>query len=94
MENQFLAHLRKKDKQPQYLCDHLSEVSVFAGQFASKIGLKESGEMLGLLHDLGKANKVFQAYIQSANGMIDPNSDDYVEFQSQKGKGRSFHCGR
>ena len=86
MKNQFIAHLRKKDKKPQYLSDHLNEVSKLAGQFASKIDLKESGEILGLLHDLGKASKEFQNYIQSANEMIDPDSDDYVDAKAKKGK--------
>lgn len=86
MKNRFIAHFREKDEQPQYLWDHLSQVSAFAGQFATKIGLKESGEILGLLHDLGKASKEFQAYIQSANGMIDPDSDDYSDPKAKKGK--------
>ena len=86
MKNKFIAHLRKRDKEPQYLSDHLNEVSKLAGQFADKIGLKESGEILGLLHDLGKASKEFQNYIQSANDMIDPDSDDYVDSKAKKGK--------
>lgn len=86
VKNKFIAHLRKKDKEPQYLSDHLNEVSSLAKQFASKIGLNESGEILGLLHDLGKASKEFQDYIQSATGLINPDSDDYVDAKSKKGK--------
>jgi CRISPR-associated endonuclease/helicase Cas3 len=86
MKNKFIAHLRKKDKEPQYLSEHLNEVSNLTGQFASKIGLKESGEILGLLHDLGKASKEFQDYIQSATGLIDPDSDNYVDAKAKKGK--------
>ena len=86
MEKQFIAHLRKKDKQPQYLSEHLNEVSKLAAQFASKIGLKESGELLGLLHDLGKASQEFQDYIQSATGLIDPDSDSYIDAKAKKGK--------
>jgi CRISPR-associated endonuclease/helicase Cas3 len=86
MKIQFIAHLRKKDKEPQYLSVHLNEVSQLAGQFASKIGLRQSGELLGLLHDLGKASKEFQDYIKSATGLIDPDSDDYVDAKAKKGK--------
>ena len=71
VKNKFIAHFRKKDKEFQYLTDHLNEVSELAGDFASKIGLRESGELLGLLHDLGKASKEFQNYIKSANDLID-----------------------
>jgi CRISPR-associated endonuclease/helicase Cas3 len=86
MKEQFIAHFRKKDKKFQYLSHHLSEVSELAGEFASKIGLRESGELLGLLHDLGKASKEFQDYIKSANDLIDPDSDDYVNAKAMKGK--------
>ena len=85
-KSQFIAHLREKDKEPQYLTDHLTEVSELAGHFAHKIGLKDAGEILGLLHDLGKASKEFQNYIQSATGMKDPDSDDYVDAKAKKGK--------
>lgn len=81
-----IAHLRKSDGEPQYLEEHLEGVSKLAGQFAEKIGLKEAGEILGLLHDVGKASKEFQNYIRSATGLINPDADDYVEFQSKKGK--------
>jgi CRISPR-associated endonuclease/helicase Cas3 len=86
MKNQFIAHLREKDKAPQFLWDHLSEVSTLAAQFAEKIGLKELGEILGLLHDLGKASKEFQSYICSATGIINPDEDEYVDVASKKGK--------
>ncbi len=86
MKNHLIAHLREKDKKPQYLWEHLSEVSDLAGQFANKIGLKEVGEILGLLHDLGKASKEFQDYIQSATGLKNPDSDDYVDAKAKKGK--------
>jgi CRISPR-associated endonuclease/helicase Cas3 len=86
MKKQFVAHFRKKDKEFQYLSVHLNEVSQLAGEFASKIGLRESGELLGLLHDLGKASKEFQNYIKSANDLIDPDSDDYVNAKAMKGK--------
>ncbi|MGB8213616.1 MAG: CRISPR-associated helicase Cas3' [Anaerolineales bacterium] len=88
-KKQLFAHFREKDKdhkEPQYLWDHLSNVSKLAGQFASKVGLKETGEILGLLHDLGKASQEFQNYIQSATGLIDPDSDNYVNAIAKKGK--------
>ncbi|HEV8538204.1 MAG TPA: CRISPR-associated endonuclease Cas3'', partial [Bacteroidota bacterium] len=86
MKKQFIAHLRKKDREPQYLCSHLTRVSVLTGQFAAKINLKEAGRIIGLLHDLGKASDAFDKYIKSATGIIDPDADDYVDAPAQKGK--------
>jgi CRISPR-associated endonuclease/helicase Cas3 len=86
MKKRLIAHLRVKDKKPQYLWDHLREVSGFSGQFAEKVGLKEPGEILGMLHDLGKASKEFQNYIRSATGLIDPDEDEYVDAAAKKGK--------
>ncbi|HEY9166453.1 MAG TPA: CRISPR-associated helicase Cas3' [Candidatus Kryptonia bacterium] len=85
MKREFIAHLRKTGE-PQYLWTHLEEASKLAGQFADKIGLKECGELIGLLHDLGKASQEFQNYILSAEGKIDPDADEYVDAKAQKGK--------
>lgn len=62
------------------------ETSVLTGQFASKIGLQKHGELIGLLHDLGKASAEFDKYIRSAAGLIDPDADEYVNADKLKGK--------
>ncbi len=85
-QSRFIAHFRERDSEPQVLADHLTGVSTLAGEFAAKIGLKEIGEILGLLHDLGKGSEEFQDYIQSATGVKDPDSDDYVDAKAKKGK--------
>lgn len=86
MKKEFIAHVRKKDKKQQTLWTHLAEVSARTGIFANKIGLRECGELIGLLHDAGKASKEFADYLGSAVGIIDPDKDDYVDAESQKGK--------
>ena len=89
MKKKLFAHFREKDKdhkEPQYLWTHLTEASELAKGFASKIGLSKSGEILGLLHDLGKASKDFQNYLLSGEGLLDPDSDDYVDHVAMKGK--------
>jgi HD superfamily phosphodiesterase len=63
MDQEFIAHRRGKDGEKQLLWDHLHEVSCLAGEFAAKIGLEKHGQLLGLLHDLGKATFEFYQYI-------------------------------
>jgi CRISPR-associated endonuclease/helicase Cas3 len=86
MKEDYIAHWRKSDQKPQYLWDHLEEAATYAGQAAEKIGLKETGEILGWLHDLGKASTVFQNYIRSATGLLDPDADGYTDVKEHKGK--------
>ena len=39
-----------------------------------------------MLHDLGKASEKFQKYLLSGEGLLNPDSDDYVDHVSMKGK--------
>jgi len=85
-KEKFIAHFSEKDEQTQSLSIHLEEVSKLAGIFASKVGLKEQGELIGFLHDIGKASQEFKQYIESAVGITNPDEDDYVDAVSLKGK--------
>jgi CRISPR-associated endonuclease/helicase Cas3 len=81
-----IAHWRQFDDTPQYLQCHLEGVGALSRVFASKLGLPLSGELIGLLHDLGKYSKEFQDYICSALGLIDGDADDYVDANERRGK--------
>ncbi|UUZ64430.1 CRISPR-associated endonuclease Cas3'' [Polaromonas sp. P1-6] len=81
-----LAHWRASDQTAQDLDVHLANVGYWSGVFASKINLGSAGELMGLLHDLGKYSPEFQAYIKSAEGLINPDEDDYVDAQERRGK--------
>lgn len=85
-DRRFIAHRREKDGAIQDLWIHLEETSYLAGKFASKIGLRGHGELVGLSHDKGKATLEFDSYIRSATGLIDPDEDEYVETEEKKGK--------
>jgi CRISPR-associated endonuclease/helicase Cas3 len=65
-----LAHIRKNDGKEQNLFSHLEGVAERSSRFSSKIGLEEQGELIGLLHDLGKYSETFQSYLKSAVGLI------------------------
>ncbi|MDO8263108.1 MAG: CRISPR-associated endonuclease Cas3'' [Gallionella sp.] len=81
-----LAHWRASDQTAQDLDVHLVNVGILSGEFASKIQLGPAGELMGLLHDLGKYSREFQVYIKSAEGLINPDEDDYVDAKERKGK--------
>jgi len=85
-KKKFIARFRNSDDAPQELEMHLNETSLYAGKFASKVGLRLCAELIGLLHDAGKASYEFDRYIRSATGQIDPENDEYVDAKGQKGK--------
>ena len=83
---EFIAHL-KENGETQSVSGHLLGVSALSHLFAEKIGLGLAGELIGLLHDLGKYSSEFQAYLLSAAGLLEQDKDDqYVDASSKKGK--------
>lgn len=70
----------------QLLRDHLADVAAMAEDFACAIGLPTAGKLLGAAHDEGKASAIFQQYIRSATGILDPEDEEYVDAAGLKGK--------
>jgi len=81
-----LAHYRKVDCARHSVKTHSVETSLFAKKFAGKIRLDLIGELLGLLHDLGKYSFEYQCYIKSAVGLLCPGDKQYVDAKRLKGK--------
>lgn len=79
------AHVDEKGNK-QLLIDHLNEVGSLARKHCEKIGLGKIGELVGLLHDLGKVNPQFQRYLLSAVGVIDEKDPLYIDPVASKGK--------
>ena len=78
---EFIAH------EEQTLKNHLEGVARICRKNAEKIGCADYGEILGLLHDLGKYSQNFQDYIKSAVGLLDPDNDEeFVDASGLKGK--------
>jgi len=80
----YLAHQQGERKQS--VEEHLQGVAKLAKQFAEKVGLVNAGELIGLLHDLGKYSQDFQDYLRSALDEIDPDADEYKDPKHFKGK--------
>jgi len=71
----------------QSLKDHLLGVAELCRKNAEKIGCADYGELLGLLHDMGKYSQSFQNYIKSAVGILNPDvDDDFIDASGSKGK--------
>ncbi|MGO9480838.1 MAG: CRISPR-associated helicase Cas3' [Candidatus Kryptoniota bacterium] len=77
---------READAVCHSLETHSVETSLFAKKFAGKVGLDLTGELLGLLHDLGKYSFQYQCYIKSAVGLLRPGEKDYLDPNKYKGK--------
>ncbi|MBU4263187.1 MAG: CRISPR-associated helicase Cas3' [Proteobacteria bacterium] len=90
MNHGFLAHARKDEITGRWqihsLEDHLKETAIFSKKFAKKIGLDLTGELLGLLHDLGKYSLEYQCYLKSAVGMLCKGDKNYVDAKRYRGK--------
>ena len=87
MIDEFIAHHRSFDQKVQSVSDHLREVSLICGRLANKVGVSKAGNIIGLLHDVGKYSRQFQIYIRSATGMLNPDIDDeYMDANDFKGK--------
>lgn len=87
MNQKFVAHVRESDKTVQSVAEHLFAVAELSKALADKLGLATSGELIGLVHDLGKYSQCFQKYLLSAVGVLNPDADDdFVNFKEFKGK--------
>jgi len=82
----YVAHVRK-DEDCQVLSDHLLGVAEKSSRYAEKIALAKQGELLGLLHDIGKYSDEFQHYIKSATGLLNQDEDEaYVNADRLRGR--------
>jgi CRISPR-associated endonuclease/helicase Cas3 len=90
----YVAHVRANTTECQSLEAHLRGVSRQALEFATKFELATHGELIGLLHDLGKYSAAFQAYIQSATNLLKQDEDEeFVDAAGLKGKIDHSTCG-
>lgn len=87
LQDTTIAHHRESDGAIQTLEQHLRGVASMSGLYAQKLNLKDQGELIGLLHDLGKYSQAFQSYIKSAVGLLNQDEDEeFVDAAGLKGK--------
>lgn len=86
-KNAMIAHHRESDDAIQTLEQHLLGVAGLSCLYAKKLNLENQGELIGLLHDLGKYSQSFQTYIKSAIGLLNQDEDEeFVDAAGLKGK--------
>lgn len=87
MNNEFIAHVKKKDDGtwdlPQKLSDHLERTANLAETYAAKFCSGEWGKAAGLAHDAGKGRTVWQEYLKKKSGY---DYDEEAHLEGKPGK--------
>lgn len=82
-QEELIAHLHQREDgswdPPHQLLDHLLGTGALASRFAESFGSGAWGEIIGLLHDLGKSRVEWQNYLKEKSGFYD---DDQLEGRS------------
>ena len=62
----FIAHIRASDGGVQPLSSHCRNVAALCSRGAEIVGLAKMAELIGLMHDMGKATDEFADYLRAA----------------------------
>ena len=62
----FIAHIRASDGGIQPLSSHCRNVAALCSRGAEIVGLAKMAELIGLMHDMGKATDKFEDYLRAA----------------------------
>src|SRR5216683_2502986 len=66
----YLAHLGRFGADQLLNC-HLLQVSAISARLGAKIGMTRAGELIGLMHDIGKYSEAFQQYLREAADTVE-----------------------
>ncbi len=87
----FIAHARKNAPEAiQLVSAHLIETGTISRDLSIKIALPLSGQLLGVLHDLGKYSTAFQEYIQCCLA-FDEDEEVHLSAQGRPLRGSVDH---
>lgn len=87
----YLAHIDRESSRNQTLADHCHNVAAYCSLYGDKIGMKNTAQLIGLMHDAGKAKKEFMTYLEkddsSLRGSVNHTScgAKYIYERWQKG---------
>ena len=80
----YYAHSRKGEDESkwQFLIDHLTRTADLAEKFGSDAGVSELARIAGLMHDIGKYSKEFQARLHGSSQKVDHATAGAKEIRS------------
>lgn len=81
------AHSANKENKWQLLDEHSKNVALKASDFAKIFSAEIWAYNIGLLHDLGKASKAFQNYLQSTSNEDSDEDGIYIQKTNHSGAG-------
>lgn len=84
----FCAHINKKTSKEQSVMEHLQNVSNMSRKYSSKISLQATGELIGILHDMGKETRTFNNYIHYC--FLNPKDKSYRGIINHSTAGAKF----
>ena len=86
-KNKYIAHKRECDGATQSLTDHLQGVAQKAASKLTPIGFPKCGELIGIVHDIGKTSKEYQNYITGKTSeKVDHSTAGGQKILAQSGK--------
>ncbi len=89
----YYAHIRWDDRgaaiASQTVAEHLSGTAALSRAFAEAFGAGDDGELIGLLHDLGKCTDGFQNRLLRDGPRVDHATAGAVEWTKMSGSGNT-----
>lgn len=70
----FSAHINPTTLNEQSVKEHLYNVSTMSKEYSAKISLDYTGELIGILHDMGKETNAFNSYIHYCSSNLNDKS--------------------
>ena len=65
-----IAHIREVDGEEQSIGNHSRNTASLCSGYSRAIGMEKTGELAGLLHDMGKLTGEFQTYIRGQSNIV------------------------
>ncbi len=86
-----IGHVHNGNKKIESLFEHLEKTSILAEKYCKKLDIGALGEFAGFVHDIGKADLGFTAYILQENGIL---PEELYKYKNRYGNDHSTMSGQ